>query len=98
MMAKAYWISTYKEVIDAEKLAKYADLAGPALVKNGAKVLARGMPAEIYEAGLNMRTVLLEFDSVEAAIAAHDSPEYKVALDALEGGVVRDLRIIEGVE
>jgi uncharacterized protein (DUF1330 family) len=55
------------------------------------------MPAQVYEAGLQQRTVLIEFDSVEAARAAHDSPAYKEALDALAGGVERDMRIIEGV-
>lgn len=43
------------------------------------------------------RTVLIEFDSVEAAIAAHDSPGYRAALDALGDGAVRDIRIVEGV-
>ena len=43
------------------------------------------------------RVVVIEFVSVEQAIATHDSPAYKVALDALDGGVVRDLRIVPGV-
>jgi uncharacterized protein (DUF1330 family) len=43
------------------------------------------------------RAVLIEFDSVEKAVAVHDSPAYQAALAALEGGVVRDLRIVEGV-
>ena len=44
------------------------------------------------------RTTLVEFDSLEAAIAAHETPDYKKALAALEGGVTRDLRIVEGVD
>jgi len=43
------------------------------------------------------RIVVIEFDSVEKATAAHDSPAYQLALAALEGGVVRDLRIVPGV-
>jgi hypothetical protein len=50
-----------------------------------------------YELGLKQRTVLLEFDSVEKAVAAHDSPAYQEALAALGDGAERDIRIIEGV-
>lgn len=94
-MAKAYWISTYRAVKDADKLAAYAKLAGPALTGAGGRFLARGMPAQVYELGLMQRTVLIEFDSVEQAKAAHDSPAYKEALAALGDGVDRDMRIVE---
>ena len=93
----AYWISNYREVRDADKLAAYAALAGPALIEAGGTFRARGMPAQVYEAGLEQRSVLIEFESVEAAVAAHDSPEYQKALAALDDGAVRDLRIVPGV-
>jgi uncharacterized protein (DUF1330 family) len=51
----------------------------------------------VYDNGLNQRTVLLEFDSVEQAIAAHDSAEYQAALQVLGNAADRDLRIVEGV-
>jgi len=93
----AYWISTYLEVTDEQKLTAYAALAGPALTAAGGTFIARGMPAATYEAGRPMRSVLIEFDSVEAATAAHDSPAYQEALAALDGGAVRDMRIVPGV-
>ncbi|NYI43228.1 uncharacterized protein (DUF1330 family) [Nocardioides aromaticivorans] len=93
----AYWISNYREVLDADKLAAYAALAGPALIEAGGTFLARGIPEKVYEAGLEQRCVLIEFESVEAALAAHDSPEYQKALEALDDGAVRDLRIVPGV-
>ena len=96
-MAKAYWISTYRSVNNPDALAAYAKLAGPALTAAGGRFLARGTPGQVYEAGLQQRTVLIEFDSVEAARAAHDSPAYKEALDALAGGAERDIRIVEGI-
>ena len=96
-MAKAYWISTYRSVSNPDALAAYAKLAGPALTAAGGRFLARGMPAQVYEAGLQQRTVLIEFDSVEAARAAHDGAAYQEALVALAGGVDRDMRIIEGI-
>jgi uncharacterized protein (DUF1330 family) len=96
-MAKAYWITCYREIFDHGKLAAYAKLAGPAIEAGGGRFLARGIPAKVYEAGLSERTVLIEFDSIEHATAVHDSPSYQEALAALEGGVVRDLRIVSGV-
>ena len=96
-MAKAYWISAYRSITDPEALAAYAKLAGPALQSGGGRFLARGLPAQVYENGLSQRTVVLEFDSVAQAIAAHDSPGYQEALRALGNAADRDLRIIEGV-
>jgi uncharacterized protein (DUF1330 family) len=96
-MAKAYWIAFYKEVSDPKKLAGYAKLAGPAIEKGGGRFLARGIPAQVYEEGQPERTVVIEFDSVADAVAAHDSPAYQEALTVLKGGVVRDLRIVAGV-
>jgi uncharacterized protein (DUF1330 family) len=97
-MAKAYWISAYRSVRDQEALAAYAKLAGPALQAAGGRFLARGLPARVYEGGRNQRIVLLEFDSVAQALAAHDSAGYQRALRVLGNAVDRDLRIVEGVE
>ena len=96
-MPKAYWIAAYRSIRDPEALAAYAKLAVPALQKAGARILARGNPAQVYDDGLNLRTVLIEFDSVAQAVAAHDSPEYREALRVLGNAVDRDLRIIEAV-
>jgi len=97
-MAKAYWIATYRSISDPDRLAAYAKLGGPALVAAGGRVLARGNPAQVYENGLMQRTVLIEFDSVAQAIAAHDSPGYQEALRVLgKGAIDRELRIVEGL-
>jgi uncharacterized protein (DUF1330 family) len=96
-MAKAYWISCYRHVSDPDKLAAYAKLAIPAIEGSGGRVLARATAVQAYEDGRAERTVIIEFDSVEQAIAAHDSAAYQFALKALEGGVLRDLRIVPGI-
>lgn len=96
-MARAYWICAYRAVRNPEAFAAYARLAGPALEAAGGRFLARGLPAKIYEAGLEQRLVILEFPSVAQAIAAHDSTAYQEALRALANGAERDLRIVEGV-
>ena len=65
----------------------------------GGRFLARGAPAAVYELGIQARTVVVEFDSVARAIAAHDSPAYQAALRELGAGAVeRELRIVEGTE
>ena len=94
----AYWISIYKEIRDDAKVTAYAELAGPALRAAGGTYVARGVPEQTYEAGEMTRTVVIEFDSVEAARAAHDSPAYQDALAVLDGGAVRDMRIVPGAQ
>ncbi|MCW5654172.1 DUF1330 domain-containing protein [Hydrogenophaga sp.] len=96
-MPKAYWISTYRSISDPAALAEYARIAGPAIQAAGGRFLARGLPAKVYEAAVNERAVLIEFDSVEQAVATHDSPAYQLALKALGDGAVRDIRIVEAL-
>lgn len=94
----AYWVSSYLEITDEAKVAAYAELAGPALREAGGTFLARSVAAQAYEAGRALRTVVIEFANVDAAVAAHNSAAYQAALEALGDGAVRDLRIVEGVE
>ena len=96
-MAKAYWFSIYRSISDPDKVAAYAKLAGPAIAAAGGRTLARGVAAQVYEAGLQQRTVLIEFDSVEAARAAYNSTAYQDALTKLAGGADREIRIVEGL-
>ena len=95
-MAKAYWIVFYREVRKPDALAAYAKLSGPAITAAGGRMLARGMPAEVREAGLLQRTVLIEFDSLEKAKAAYETPAYRAALGVLGDAVERDIRFVEG--
>lgn len=96
-MAKAYWINFFRAVKDPAKVDAYRKLAGPVMEQSGAKFLVRGEPGKVYEAGLNERVVVIEFESLEKAIATHDSPGYQAALKALGDGAERDLRIVEGL-
>jgi uncharacterized protein (DUF1330 family) len=96
-MPKAYWISCYRQVNDPAKLTAYAKLAGPAIEGGGGRFLARSTAAKAYEDGRMERTVIIEFDSLEQAVAVHDSAAYKAALVALDAGAVRDMRIVPGV-
>jgi uncharacterized protein (DUF1330 family) len=97
-MAKAYWIATYRSIKSPEALEAYAKLAGPAIWNAGGRNLVRGIPAKTLEEGLNLRTVVIEFESVAAALRAYESPAYQAARKILGDGAVRDIRIVEGLE
>jgi uncharacterized protein (DUF1330 family) len=96
-MAKAYWIACYRSISNPDALAAYAKIAGPAIAAAGGRFLARGNAAKAYESGVAERVVVIEFDSVERAVAAHDSKEYQAALKVFDNAAVRDLRIVEGL-
>jgi uncharacterized protein (DUF1330 family) len=95
-MAKAYWISFYREITDQEKMAAYARLAGPAISAGGGVFLARAVAEQAFEAGRKERVTLIAFESIEQAVATHESAAYQQALKALDGGAVRDIRFVVG--
>src|SRR5580765_4661122 len=97
-MAKAYWIASYRSIKDTEALDAYAKLAGPAIWSAGGRNLVRGIPAKTLEEGLSLRTVVIEFESVAAALKAYESSAYEAARKILGDGAVRDIRIVEGLE
>jgi len=97
-MAKGYLVVCYREIRNPEKLRRYAEMAPKAMLPQGASILVRDGRVEAYEDGLKERTVLVEFPSFEAALAAYNSSEYQEAVSALGDGAVRDLRIVEGVD
>jgi uncharacterized protein (DUF1330 family) len=96
-MAKAYWVASYRSISNPDALAAYAKLAGPAIAAAGGRFLARGTAAKAYEAGIAQRIVIIEFDSVEHAVKAHDGEAYQAALKVFANAAERDLRIVEGL-
>lgn len=97
-MAKAYWIAFYHSIKNPDAFAAYAKVAPAAIQAAGGRFVVRGNPQKVYEHGLAQRVVMIEFDGIEQAIAAHDGAGYQEALKLLgTGSVVRDLRIVEGL-
>ena len=94
-MNKILQVVIYKSVSNEKKLAKYAELAGPAMIKAGAKFLARGLPVAVREAGEKTRTVVIEWENLEVANKAYNSEGYQKAMKALDGGAVREFRYVE---
>ena len=53
----------------------------------------------MFEGATSQRCVVIEFDSVEKAVAAYESPDYQAAIAFLAGGAVeRAIRIVPGAE
>ena len=96
-MGKGYIVVTYRKITDQAKWEAYAKLAVPAVQKAGGKFIVRALPSRVHELGVKERVVIVEFDSLAKAQAAHDSPQYKEALRVLGDGAERDFRIVEGV-
>jgi uncharacterized protein (DUF1330 family) len=96
-MKKGYWIACYRAIANPQALRNYSALAGPAIEAAGGTFLSRDIAVAAHEAGWLERTVIVEFECVEAAKAAYETDAYREALAARMGGVERDFRILEGV-
>jgi uncharacterized protein (DUF1330 family) len=98
-MKKGYWVIAYRSVGDEAAMKNYVPLAVVAMRKFGARTLVSPGNTAItaHEVGLKLKTVVVEFDSYEIALATYKSEDYKKALDALGSSVERDFRIVEGV-
>ena len=92
-----YWVNTFTAIHDEERVRRYAELAGPAMVAAGGRFLARGNPVAVLEGESALRTTVIEFADVEAARAACASEAYQRALVALGDGATREIRVIPGV-
>jgi uncharacterized protein (DUF1330 family) len=97
-MAKGYWITLYHSVSNPDALAEYGKHATRAIEDAGGRFVVRGFPSETREAGIAERTVVIEFDSVEKAIATYESPAYQAALRLLKGSAKRDIRFAKAFE
>src|SRR5579863_7690057 len=96
-MTKGYWVVAYRSISDESAVKAYAALAGPAIQSFGGRLLT-GPTSQLqpHEAGLQQRTIVVEFDSYDRALAAHQSAAYQKALHVLGSGAERDFRIVEG--
>jgi len=101
-MAKGYWVTFYRSVSDPAAFSAYAALAVAVIEAGGGRFLVRGpavktVAPKTQEPALDSRVVLIEFDSLNQAIATHESPGYQAALKALGNAVEREIRFVEGV-
>ena len=95
-MPKGYWIA-HVTVTDAEQYQHYAGGTRAAFEKYGANILARGGRFEQMEGEGRPRNVVIEFPSLEAAIACYNSPEYQAAKAKRQGAGIAEIVLVEGV-
>jgi uncharacterized protein (DUF1330 family) len=96
-MKKGYWVVAYGSISDESAVKAYGAFAVPVVQSFGGRFLTRSTSrVQAHEAGLPQRTVIVEFDSYDIALAAHESEAYQKALQALGLGAERDYRIVEG--
>ena len=94
---KGYWVCIYEKINNKEKLKEYAVKAKPAVEKFSGKFLIRGGKNRTNEGIESPRTVVVEFPDYNTALKCYDSKEYQEAHDILEGYVVRNHQLVEGV-
>jgi uncharacterized protein (DUF1330 family) len=97
-MPKVYTVTSYKSVSDPTALAAHSALAGLAIAAAGGRIIGRGLPLATFENGLDQRVVIIEWDSLDQAVAIYQTDGYRKALERLGDAADRDIRIIEGVE
>jgi len=96
MPKNGYWVVSYKSVSNPAAISEYAKLAAKAVETLGGRVVVAGKPAKTHEAGVNELVVVVEFDTLQKAIAAYESELYRPALNAFDNAAQRDFRIVEG--
>ncbi|KIE53848.1 MAG: hypothetical protein MB55_00765 [marine actinobacterium MedAcidi-G3] len=85
------------EVTDEGLYAKYKEKASATVGAYGGTYLVRGGPWSSLEGDEPApRTVVISFDSVEAANAWYNSPEYEEARPIRQSASVGSLYIVEG--
>ena len=95
-MAEGYWITLYGTVSNPAAIAQYAKLAELAIQIAGGRFLDPGIPFKAFEAA-NERFVVIEFESLQRALAAYESPAYRDALKLPQGAAERAVRMLEGI-
>ena len=94
---KGYWVCVYEKINNVEKLKEYAIKAKPAVEKFSGKFLIRGGKNRTNEGINSPRTVVVEFPDYNTALKCYDSKEYQEAHDILEGHVLRNHQLVEGI-
>ena len=95
-MAKGYWIATQNNIPEPNKYSAYAKV--PLNEFNGKIVIAGSTETGIEDGLIGLRSVIVEFDTYETALAAYNSASYQKAIMELDGTLKRDFRIIRGAD
>ncbi len=92
----AYWIGRVK-VTEEAVYGEYAKRGRRAIEKHGGRFLARGGKCVTFEGDEFPRNVLIEFPSLDQAVACYNSKEYQEAWDFQKNAATREVCIVEGI-
>ena len=92
----AFWVGRV-QISDAEAYAAYAKRAGPAIEKHGGRFLARGGKHVTLEGEDYPRIIVVEFPSLEQAVACYNSKDYQAAWALQKGAAFREISVVEGL-
>ncbi len=95
-MPKAYVIFT-ETIRDAAGMDAYAAKAMPTIMQAATVLAADGSPQVLEGDWAGDRTVILEFDSAEAARAWYDSPDYQEAMPLRRAAADANVVIVAGL-
>lgn len=94
---KAYWIA-HVDVSDPEQYQHYTQRAPAAFAAFGGKLLARGGRSQAMEGRATpQRSVVIEFESYEQAVACYQSAQYQQACAFRQEVAKAEVIIVEGV-
>ncbi|WP_085633342.1 MULTISPECIES: DUF1330 domain-containing protein [unclassified Pseudomonas] len=94
---KAYWIA-HVDVTDPDRYSQYTQRAPKAFAEYGGRFLARGGRSEAMEGRATpQRSVVIEFDSYEQAVACYRSAAYQEAKSYREEWARAEVIIVEGM-
>lgn len=96
-MPKGYWIAHVK-VSDPDRYPDYVATAKPAFEAYGAKFLVRGGAHENVEGETGERHVIIEFESMEKALACYYCEQYQKAVKIRQSASTGTITIVEGVD
>jgi uncharacterized protein (DUF1330 family) len=96
-MAKGFWVA-HVDVDDMETYKKYIAANAAPFADYGARFLVRGGEQQVREGSARKRTVVIEFDSYEDALACYESPAYQKAKDIRDPVSTGDLVIVQGYD
>lgn len=100
----AAYLFAGNDVTDLAKMKQYVEAAGPTLAPYGAKLLAPAVPhlatggPVVHREGSfkPSRVVIIEFPSMEKALAWYNSPAYQAVIKLRLEGSVGSLFFVEG--
>lgn len=96
-MPKGYWIA-HMTVTDPDKYPDYIETAKPAFQEYGARFIVRGGEYQCVEGNTGVRHVVIEFDSMEKAMACYRSEQYQKAIAIRQNASEGSITIVEGTE